>query len=119
MGEIVDTKAKAPRTDRSACILETRASTTNEMSQRRGVTARDPGWGHPDDACCCISNGSRADRVYYESYCEKVIFFPGRAWLLEDKMGDEMEMLIGRDVPAKVGQRVVMAASMKHDKVIN
>ncbi|MGB1598913.1 MAG: hypothetical protein ACPIOQ_39550 [Promethearchaeia archaeon] len=40
-------------------------------------------------------------------------------WLLEDKMGDAMEMLIGRDVPAKVGQRVVMAASMKHDKVIN
>ena len=61
--------------------------------------------------CCCISNGSRAT-------VKKLIFFSGRAWLLEDKMGDEMEMLIGRDVPAKVGQRVVMAASMKHDKVI-
>ena len=46
-------------------------------------------------------------------------FFLRRVWLLEDKMGDAMEMLIGRDVPAKVGQRVVMAASMKHDKVIN
>ena len=48
-----------------------------------------------------------------------LFFFVRRVWLLEDKMGDEMEMLIGRDVPAKVGQRVVMAASMKHDKVIN
>ena len=61
MGDIVDTKAKAPRTDRSACILETRASTTNEMSQRRGVTARDPGWGHPDDVLLYFQR--------FQSYC--------------------------------------------------
>ena len=67
MGDIVDTKAKAPRTDRSACILETRASTTNEMSQRRGVTARDPGWGHPDDVLLYFQR--------FQSYCEKINFF--------------------------------------------